>query len=70
MVGMYEGKEFLVGTATVERVDEPKPGFEVIGLDRKMRRVPLKCFLLWEGTEPMDEKRQTAQKWADRFNGK
>lgn len=78
MIGIYQGVEFIVGTATVEQVEEPKPGFQVIGLDRKYMRVPLEAFLLWEGTEPMDKKeelftelvRETAQQWADWFNGK
>lgn len=75
MVGTFDGKEFVVGTALAKRTEEPS-GFEVVALDRKGYPVFLKFLMIQSSGFPAIDDRETirlqqlAQKWADQFNGK
>jgi hypothetical protein len=71
MVGMYQGVEFIVGTAEVVSANiRNEVGFDVVAMNRRGYRVYLKSFIITDFTESIDEKEAKAKNWASRFNMK
>lgn len=71
MVGIYEGKEFVVGTAEVVSANiRNEVGFDVVAMNRRGYRVYLKSFIITDFAESLDEKEVKAKNWASRFNAK
>ena len=86
MIGMYQGVEFIVGTAEVVSANiRNEVGFDVVAMNRRGYRVYLKSFIItdFKGVtfrsyrfditdlmESIDKKEAEAKNWASRFNMK